>query len=297
MREKSRAAVLAAFAGDCLALGPHWIYDQARIAREFPGLSAPAAPLEDSYHKGKSLGDLTHYGDQMLTLLESLAACGGWDRSDFARRWQELFAGGAPIYLDNATRRTLDNIATGWPVEDAGSLSDDLAGACRFSPLLAFVRDEEALAAAAREQAGLTHKAPTVLAAAGFFARTASRILAGIAPVQAMREAVSACAAPVLVPLLEAGLASAGRDTLAVISEFGQNCHFESAFPCVVHLVAAHPADLGGALVRSTLAGGDSAARNIAVGCLLGAALGTDAIPAAWLETMNASNRIKAILP
>ncbi len=294
-RENAQTAVLAAFAGDCLALGPHWIYDQTRIAREFPGFSAPAAPLADTHHTGKARGDLTHYGDQMLVLLQSLAGRGGWDRADFALRWRALFSGAAPIYVDNATRRTLDNLAAGWPPEDAGSPSDDLAGASRFAPLLAFHADEESLAAAAREQAALTHKAPQVLAAAGFFARAAARILAGSQPLEALRAA--AAAEPSLAPLLEAGLASAGGDTLAVIAGFGQSCHFESAFPGVVHLVASYPADLATALLRSALAGGDSAARNIAAGCLLGAAGGPGAIPAPWLETMNATSRIKALLP
>jgi len=294
MRENARVAVLAAFAGDCLSLGPHWIYDQPRIAREFPGFDAPAAPLADTYHKGKGKGDLTHYGDQMLVLLESLASGGSWDGKAFSDRWRALFAGQAPIYVDNATRRTLDSLAAGWPPEDAGSPSDDLSGASRFAPLLAFIEDEDALAVAAREQCALTHKAPFVLAAAGFFARAAARILAGTSPAEAMRGAVEA--EPSLRPQVEAGLASAGQETLAAIAGFGQSCHFEGAFPSVVHLVAAHPGDLRTALIQSTLAGGDSAARNIAAGCLLGAASDASAIPASWLDSMNAYNRIKALL-
>lgn len=294
MRDNARAAVLAAFAGDCLALGPHWIYDQARIAREFPGFSAPAAPLADTYHKGKKRGDLTHYGDQMLAMLESLDGGRAWNREDFSERWRALFSGQAPIYVDGATRRTLDNLAAGWPSEDAGSPSDDLSGASRFAPLLAFIDDEEALAAAAREQCALTHKAPLVLASAGFYARSAARILAGATPIEAMRGAAGD--EPSLQPHLEAGLASVGQDTKTAIAGFGQNCHFESAFPGVVHLVATYPADLATALIQSTLAGGDSAARNIAAGCLLGAACGQSAIPAAWLDTMNAFTRIQGIL-
>ncbi|EPR43997.1 ADP-ribosylation/Crystallin J1 [Desulfovibrio sp. X2] len=291
-----RAAVLAAFVGDCLALGPHWIYDQARIAREFPGLSGPVAPLADSYHKGKGRGDFTHYGDQMLVLLESAAAKGGFDAADFAQRWQALFADGYAGYVDGATRRTLENLKAGWPAEEAGSTSQDLSGASRFAPLLGFVTDPEALAGAARQQAALTHKSPQVVDAAAFLARVASRVLGGQAVRPAVEEAAKQAEVPDIGRLAEAGLASAGEDSLAVIERFGQNCEFQSAFPSVVHLLARYADDPAAGLLQSTLAGGDSAARNIAVGCVLGAAHGEGAVPAGWLEAMKAAPRIQELL-
>lgn len=296
MRNTRRDAVVAAFMADSLALGPHWIYDQERIAREFPDFAAPAAPLPDSYHKTKGLGDFTHYGDQMLVLLESLAGRGGFDRADFAARWKTLFEtyGG---YVDAASRRTLENLKAGWPFEDAGSPSEDLAGAARFAPLLAFIADEDALAEAARQQTGLTHTAPLVLDAAEFFARAAARILGGEEPVPAMRAAAQALAGGSVAELVEKGLASAGGETLSVIAAFGQSCHGPGALSAVAHLVASYADDPARGLLQNVLAGGDSAGRGIALGALLGAARGLDAFPAVWRTAMNAHGRIEALLP
>lgn len=296
MRNTRRDAVVAAFMADCLALGPHWIYDQERITREFPDFAAPTAPLPDSYHKTKGLGDFTHYGDQMLVLLESLAGRGAFDRADFAARWKALFET-YDGYVDAASRRTLENLKAGWPFEDAGSTSEDLAGAARFAPLLAYLTDEDALAEAARQQAALTHTAPLVLDAAEFFARAAARILAGEEPVPAMRGAAQALDGESVAELVEKGLASVGGETLSVIAAFGQNCHSPSALPAVAHLVAAYADDPARGLLQNVLAGGDSAARGIAVGALLGAARGLDAFPAAWRTAMNAHGRIEALLP
>ena len=44
------------------------------------------------------------------------------------------------------------------------------------------------------------------------------------------------------------------------------------------------------------MAGGDSAARGMAVGMILGAHLGHDAIPAEWLNELKAGNRITELL-
>ena len=82
-----RAAIWATFAADSLALGAHWMYDQQKIVSRLGTVDTLIAPLPSSPHSGKQAGDFTHYGDQTLILLRSLAACGRFDVKDFARRW------------------------------------------------------------------------------------------------------------------------------------------------------------------------------------------------------------------
>jgi ADP-ribosylglycohydrolase len=50
------------------------------------------------------------------------------------------------------------------------------------------------------------------------------------------------------------------------------------------------------ALIENVMAGGDSAARGMAVGMILGAHLGKEAIPDDWLRDMKSSNRIVELL-
>ncbi len=71
MKTKVQAALVAAFAADALALPAHWIYDTGKLAKEFGRLNQFLKPAEGSYHFGKDKGEFTHYGDQMLVLLES----------------------------------------------------------------------------------------------------------------------------------------------------------------------------------------------------------------------------------
>ncbi len=190
MKDKAQACVLASFAGDALALGAHWIYDTGRIARDFGRMDTYRDPAGDSYHPTKKQGEFTHYGDQALVLLESLAASRGFDAQDFSARWQRLFDGYAG-YRDQATRATLENLSQGKPFREAGSNSNDLSAAVRIAPLVYARRwDEEALVKAARVQASLTHTDALTVDAAEFLARATLRVLGGAHPAAAAQEVI-----------------------------------------------------------------------------------------------------------
>ena len=94
----------------------------------------------------------------------------------------------------------------------------------------------------------------------------------------------------------EEGVKSVDRDTVQAVAGFGQNCHVDDAFPATVHLLAKFHDNLEEALVQSTMAGGDSAARNVIVGMVLGAALGMKAIPGRWLDDLVARGRITELV-
>jgi ADP-ribosylglycohydrolase len=285
--------VLASFAADSLALGAHWIYDPERIVKTFGRVTQLLKPREDSYHPSKGKGDFTHYGDQTLVLLESLAACGKFDLSDFARRWRTLFDGYSG-YVDRASRTTLERFAAGSSPEEAGSASNDLSAAARLAPLLLrYAGDEQSLMRAARLQAAMTHNHPQVVESAEFFARVGVLVLQGMKPVRAFEEAAGRHTGAAAIPAwVTAGLGTVGDDTVAAVQQLGQSCHAPDAFPAVVHLIAKYEDRLADALVENVMAGGDSAARGMLVGMILGAHLGDAAVPSAWLDEMRGRPRI-----
>ena len=73
-------------------------------------------------------------------------------------------------------------------------------------------------------------------------------------------------------------------------------CEIEAAFPCVIHLIAKYEDNLKAALIENVMAGGDSAGRGLAVGMMLGAHLGIDAIPSEWLSGLKSYRHIMACL-
>jgi ADP-ribosylglycohydrolase len=297
MKENAEAMVLASFLGDSLALGAHWIYDADRILRDFGRVEMLIRPPEESYHGGKDKGDLTHYGDQMFALLESVAAKKGFDAEDFSNRWRELFDG-YDGYFDGATKTTLANLSRGIGFRDAGSSSGDLAGAGRISPLVFCYQDElNILIESTRLQTHLTHNHPHVVESGVFFAEIASKVLDGKTPSLAMRETAGKefRGAPI-TRWVEMGLESRDLETGSAVSKFGQTCHTGDAFPGVVHLISKYENDLREALVANVMAGGDSAARGMIVGMVLGAYVGMDGIPAEWIGDLKKYHEIIAFL-
>jgi len=292
-----KAAVFASFLGDAHALTAHWIYDTAKIGAllsPLHGLEAPKAEAA-GYHPGREAGSFTHYGDQTLVLLQSIAAKSAYDPDDFATRWRALWEGYTG-YVDKATRETLANLKGGASPWNAASPSTEMAGASRISPLLLApeLREEEALARAARRQTALTHGDPIVADAAEFFARVTHRVLAG----GNLRETLAAVAAHPYPHLPATAWLAEAEDTLglspsAAIADLGQACSIADAFPATLYLLLKFPCDLAGALKANTMAGGDSAARGLVVGMVLGAANGMGAIPLVWLEKLRSRDEVE----
>ena len=90
--------------------------------------------------------------------------------------------------------------------------------------------------------------------------------------------------------------AVAGRPTAEGVEELGQSCPLDKALPAVFAILLRHGDDLETALIENAMAGGDSAARGLVLGMMLGAAHGQRAIPARWIESLAARPRIGSFL-
>jgi ADP-ribosylglycohydrolase len=296
IEDKRKAMVMGAFSGDALALGAHWVYNTRVIDKKFGTLDRYADPLT-SYHGDKKAGDFTHYGDQMMVLLESVAAAGGFEGEHFAQHWHLLFQnyGG---YFDKATKTTLHQMDDQKEMLNSGSTSDDLAGASRIAPLVyAYHADQDRLDQSVRRQTAITHNNGQVIECAAFFAQVATTVLRGDSPADAIEAVLAADAwSESVTDVVRSGVDSRNRDTRDTISAFGQMCSTEAALPGTVHLICTYENDFKRGLVENVMAGGDSAARGLLLGMVLGAHCGMDAIPARWLSELKERRRIEQLL-
>jgi ADP-ribosylglycohydrolase len=297
MKDNAKAMVLASFAADALALGAHWIYDTDLISATFKRVEIFQKPGANSYHPTKNAGEFTHYGDQMLVLLESITACRGFDLNHFSAQWQKHHQHN-PGYIDHATRSTLSNLKDAKPAQTAGSDSTDLGGAARMAPLVyAYRNNLDALLNSARRQTAMTHNHSLVTDSAAFFGAVVFRILQGESPVAAI-EATTAMQfnREPFQAWVKKGIESRASETVAAVKRFGQMCEIGAAFPGVIHLVARYEDNLKDALIENVMAGGDSAARGMITGMLFGAFHGLDAIPETWLTKLVAREKIISLL-
>lgn len=296
MENRIKQAVMASFVADALALGVHWVYRTSDIDDRYGRLETMVAPELASFHRGKENGAFTHYGDQAFALLESLSNNKGFHLPAFSRDWQALFTDYAG-YVDGATKETLANLASGKSADTAGSGSSDLGGAARMTPLAAWYHDRSGeFIEACLAQTRMTHA--HALAGAELFARVFLLVKDGMRPGQAVPDAADAMALPPdLRAKVDSALTTTDQDTRKTIAGFGQMCAVDAALPGAVHLIVKYETDLREALVENIMAGGDSAARGMMAGWILGLYNGTDDLPASWLSDMKRSKDIRMLLP
>lgn len=295
--ERIHDAIFASFIADALALGAHWEYDQQRIAANVGRMDTFRTPTLTGYHKTKTAGDQSHYGDQMYLLTQSVTENSGFSLPRFAELWQRhmsVYEG----YIDKATRETLKNLHDGVPPDACGALSNDFSAAARIAPLLLnHAENLTELVDAARQQALFTHKNKLVADGAEFFARATYTILQG----SSVREAFDIAAdAPYQHLPAEDWLAftymAAGEDPLIAIERFGQSCGMKSAFHGVIHFTVKYEEDPQEGIIQNVMAGGDSCARGLMLGLLLGARHGAPAFAPQWKADLRIAQSLQQLL-
>ncbi|WDP92489.1 MAG: ADP-ribosylglycohydrolase family protein [Desulfobacter sp.] len=285
MTDHAHDMVKASLAADSLALGVHWIYDTDQIKSGHGRVDRLLAPAPGSYHSTKTRGEFTHYGDQTLTLLESVARNGGFALDRFFSDWQVLFSDYTG-YMDMATKGTLRNIARDKGPESCGSASNDIAGASRMAPIVLGHRgDAHALDKAVRDQTRMTHNDEATIDTAAFFARVCLAGLEGISPSETIRHLAENdfSGSPAGMWAIQ-GLDAADKESIAAVAGFGQSCHTPEAFGGVVQIIARYERQPGEGIVQAVMAGGDNAARASLVGQVLAAYNGADDAVNNWFD-------------
>lgn len=173
---RAAGAIMGAFVGDALGLGPHWYYDLAVLRRDYGDwITTYADPKPGRYHSDLKAGQLSQGGIILRLMLRLLVECGGYDEADFCRRMdEEIFPvlNGMPVngpggYTQQSIRdawrkRVQQNlpwgVQTGGPADTTEAIGRTLAVAVRyaFQPL--------EMAAAISSNTRLTQNDETIVA-------------------------------------------------------------------------------------------------------------------------------------
>jgi len=293
MDKKVKDAIMASFIADALSLGVHWVYNTSEIEKKYGRLEQMVKPELAPYHNFKAKGEFTHYGDQMMALLESVQRHSGFDINGYLQDWQALFQN-YNGYFDHATTITLENIDS----QNGGSDSSDLSGAARIAPLSLYYSDNlDAFVEAAKMQTAMTHNNPIVLDTAEFFARMFVLVLNENTPTKAIEKSLEAMPNSIEIhQMTEEASKTVSLDTPKAISQLGQACSVQGALQSTIHIILKYENNLEKALVENINSGGDSSARGMLTGFILGAYNGISNLPQSWLDDMKTFNQIKTIL-
>jgi ADP-ribosylglycohydrolase len=303
-----RGAIWGQFVGDAFCLGSHWIYDLAELERRFPGgPQGFESPPAGHYHFGKRSGDLTHYGDGALLLLQSLAEQGRFDAVDFGSRFVALFD--SPRYQgyrDHATKETLTNVHSyralhpeePFAFQD-GADDDQPATISRLAPLAALHFRQDDFLPIVEHATRVCQNNERAVAYAQAHALILRELFLGSLFHDAVCSTADVIAAKggtgsEVAGMLNAAMDARHLDVREATLRFGQACPLAASFPAAVHCTLRHGDDFAGALRATAAAGGDNAGRAAMIGAWLGGSLGVDAVPLQWRESLTAQAEIAA---
>lgn len=173
--DRAAGALLGAFVGDALGLGPHWYYDLAKLREDYgEWIDGYTDPKPDRYHGGMKAGELSQAGLILRMLAQSLVDRGGYDETDFCRRLDtELFPhiDGTPMsgpggYTSQSIREAWHRrVRLGLPWSQAGGHADNTEAAERTLALaLRYASQPARLAAAVAANTRLTQIDEVVVA-------------------------------------------------------------------------------------------------------------------------------------
>ncbi len=300
--DRARAAILGAAVADAATMGFHWLYDQARIAKaggDTPEFRAPnkADFADKGYfaHGGKTPGEASHYGAQMMAMATAMSGASGYSAEAYAAAFREWFDyGGRWVgYTDRPTRATLLAMAAAEanenPITDCGADDAQLPAISKLPVLVARHHDDAGLADMVESAVRLTNNRDDSVAWGQATARMIVAAIRGAPPADCIAAARDG-APDQIVGQIDTAIEMKTSSTAEVASAHALHCQLEVAFPVLIHAILT--ADSFEAAVRANiLAGGDNCGRSLPIGAVLGACFADDAtraIPAGWTAKLKA---------
>lgn len=285
--DKILGIIYGAFIGDAIALGPHWIYNTQEIRTNFHPIRGYTTPSYTPYHKNKKSGDFTHYGDQSLLLLKSIATNNSFDKNKFKHEWL-YYMTHAELYLDHASKESIPLLSDANTY--TGSSSDELGGFVRSAPLFALASssNEQFI-----EQTALTHNNPLLFSIGEYFLDVIREVSNGSKITDALNQQLVG-RSNFINDSYKLALKENGT-IVESVGTIGQSCSSNYGLPSVLSILLksdTNQCDFEEILISNVYAGGDSASRGMLLGMILGAKIGYANLPRKLIRGLNKEHEI-----
>jgi ADP-ribosylglycohydrolase len=90
IQDRAMGAIVGAFIGDAIALGPHWYYDLDELHRDYgTWIDDYTAPKKGRYHENEKAGDLSQSGYILKLMIRSIIDKGEYNQVDFCKKLDE----------------------------------------------------------------------------------------------------------------------------------------------------------------------------------------------------------------
>ena len=89
-QDRAIGAIVGAFIGDALALGPHWYYDLEEQYKDYGRwITEYTNPKKGRYHENEKAGDLSQSGFILKLMINSILDSNGYNQDDFCKKLDE----------------------------------------------------------------------------------------------------------------------------------------------------------------------------------------------------------------
>ena len=317
-KDRAVGAVMGTLIGDALGLGCHWYYDYEAMVADYgdwisdytdqkPDRTDRFANIARHRHDiGLKAGDISQTAQLIVMLMESVAACGGYDEDDYTARFDAFLetidgtdlSGG---FTDRAERHLWKNRKLGIPWGEAGSVTDTSEAAQRAIVFAALCGDDyETMAKQAYSNIKLTHRDRYIAGYSLSYALSAGSLINGVALKDIRPQMIGFATNPKIEPMIaswdinqQIHNGSPGADSSIKISPidacrlFGPNCTLGFLAPAAYFLTYRFPDDFEKAVLYAINAGGNQMARAAMTGGLSGAMVGIQGIPERFITGLN----------
>jgi ADP-ribosylglycohydrolase len=304
------AALQGLAIGDALGM-PTQLMSRAAVASRWGRISGfEAAGAEHPLAAGMAAGSITDDTEQALLVARLIVEGRGHvDPASFARElvaWEDgMLARGSLDLLGPSTKRAVDAVLAGEPLDQAGRFGTTNGAAMRVTPagIARSTRDLPALVDLVVEASFVSHNTGIALAGAAAVAAAVSAGLDGIDPVEAALKA-AALAEPRghwvagadvgrriawAIELVDPTRVEQGLDDVSRL--VGTSLATQESVPAAFALLALFPDDPWAAVTAAASLGGDSDTVAAMVGAIAGA--GGASWPAHAIETVTTVNRLE----
>ncbi|SHI93722.1 ADP-ribosylglycohydrolase family protein [Cycloclasticus pugetii] len=331
LQDRAMGAIMGAYIGDALGLGPHWFYDlneQYRLYGDW--INDYTDPQPDRYHAGMKAGQQSQSGLILNMQIDSILTNGGYNEEDFCRRLDtELFP-----QLDGTANVgpggfTSQSIREAWvlrtqhnkPWGEVAGFTDNTEAAERVLALaVRYATKPQELARNVSSNTLLTQCDETINAMTVAYSAVLGMLVQGhpldenlssklmqlVADHQLPFHAMSipgskpsgagTFASPDAL-LTPSSIARAAHENLIqpawkVSIVYGMPCAVYHQFPACYYLAARYSDDFESAVLHAINGGGQNMARAMLTGALVGAQVGIQNIPKRFIDGLEDSDKL-----
>jgi ADP-ribosylglycohydrolase len=331
LQDRAMGAIMGAYIGDALGLGPHWFYDlneQYRLYGDW--INDYTDPQPDRYHAGMKAGQQSQSGLILNMQIDSILTDGEYNEEDFCRRLDtELFP-----QLDGTANVgpggfTSQSIREAWvlrtqhnkPWGEVAGFTDNTEAAERVLALaVRYATKPQELARNVSSNTLLTQCDETINAMTVAYSAVLGMLVQGhpldedlssklmqlVADHQLPFHAMSipgskpsgagTFASPDAL-LTPSSIARAAHENLIqpawkVSIVYGMPCAVYHQFPACYYLAARYSDDFESAVLHAINGGGQNMARAMLTGALVGAQVGIQNIPKRFIDGLEDSNKL-----